>query len=158
MSSFIAVPPAPVSPQGSKVAVDGWYPETDCNAMRDALRLGEIITHPRLVAAIQSGLITVTGELRAWRAQQEAAGHANLAAVSGEDKIGGEARLVVLFTRAVRMMAAAELVELHRDISATNDGVGREESQLQTAADYRRLGTWAIRDMLGTTRVAVEMI
>ena len=158
MSSIIAVPPAPVSPQGSKVAVDGWYPEIDCNAMRDALRLGEVITHPRLVAAIQSGLITVTGELRAWRAQQEAAGHANLAAVSGEDKIDNQARLVVLFTRAVRMMAAAELVELHRDISATNDGVGREESQLQTAADYRRLGTWAIRDMLGTTRVAVELI
>ena len=110
MSSFIAVPPAPVSPEGTTVTVDGWYPEIDCNAMRDTLRIGEIVTHARLVAAIQSGLITVTGELRDWRAQQDAAGHASLAAVSGEDKIGNEARLVLLFTRAVRMMAAAELV------------------------------------------------
>ena len=157
-SPLISVPPAPASPPGTKITVDGWYPEIDCNAMRDALRIGEIVTHARLVAAVQSGLITVTGELRDWRAQQEAAGHATLAAVSGEDKIGNEARLVLLFTRAVRMMAAAELVELLRDISATNDGVGRDESQLQTAADYRRMATWATRDMLGTTRVAVELI
>jgi len=157
-SPLISVPPSPASPQNSKVAVDSWYPEIDCNAMRDALRVGEIVTHARLLEAVRSGIITVTGELRSWRAQQEAAGHATLADVSGDDKIDDVARLELLFTRAVRMMAAAELVELHRDISATNDGVGRDESQLQTAADYRRMGIWAIRDMLGTTRVAVELI
>jgi hypothetical protein len=33
---------------------DGWWPDIDCNAMRDALRLGQIVTHARLVAALRA--------------------------------------------------------------------------------------------------------
>lgn len=156
--SFVAVPPAPASPVNAVVAADGWYPEIDCNAMRDALRIGEIVTHARLVAAIESGLVTVIGELRDWRATQDIAGHASLAVVAPDDEINGQNRLELLFIRAVRLGAAAELVELHRDISASNDGQNRAESNLQTATDYRRMMTWAIRDFLSVTRTAVELI
>lgn len=156
--TFVAVPPAPASPEDTAVVADGWYPAIDCNEMRAALRIGEVVTHDRLFAAIQSGMIAVIDELRVWRAVQDAAGHASMAAVAPDENIGGQPRLVLLFTRAVRFAAASELVELHRDISATNDGLNRAESQLQTAADYRRMMTWAVRDILGVSRTAVELI
>lgn len=158
MSSLIAVPPAPQSPANALVSADGWYPDICCNAMRDALRLGDIVTHPRLVEAIRSGLLTVTGELRDWRKAQDLAGFQSLADVAPDEIIDGETRLELLFTRAVRFYAGAELAELHRDSTATNEALTRADADLKTAADYRRMATWAIRDILGTTRTAVELI
>jgi hypothetical protein len=156
--SLIAVPPPPQSPANTAVAGDGWWPDIDCNAMRDVLRLGDVITHARLVAAIEGGMITVTDELRDWRGLREADGHTTLSAVAPADLINGAPRLATLFTRAVRFAAAAELAELHRELSATYEGEKRSDTQLLSASDYRRLSTHAIRDMLGETRTAVELI
>lgn len=156
--SFVALPASPVSPENSVVPGDGWYPEIDVNAMRDALRITDQITHARIVGAIEGGLLTVEGELAFWRATQESEGFADLAAVDPDSMIGGEHRLTLLYTRAVRFHAAAELAELHRDLSATTDGASRAEPQLLTAEDYRKHATAAIRDILGTPRVTVELI
>lgn len=156
--SFVALPASPVSPDNSVVPGDGWYPEIDVNAMRDALRITDQITHARIVGAIEGGLLTVEGELAFWRATQESEGFADLAAVDPDRMIGGEHRLTLLYTRAVRFHAAAELAELHRDLSATTDGATRAEPQLLTAEDYRKHATAAIRDILGTPRVTVELI
>lgn len=156
--SFTAVPPAPASPEGTVVAVDNWYPPIDCNAMRDVLRLGTVVTHKQLVDAIQGGVITVVQDLASWRAAREAAGATSLDDVAPEEVVGDQTRLSVLFTRAVRFAAAAELAELHRDLSATAEGSARAESQLLTAADYERMRINAVRDILGTSRVAVELI
>ena len=156
--AFSTVPPAPASPEDTVVAVDDWYPPIDCNAMRDALRLGTMVTHTRLVAAIEGGLLSVTADLAAWRAEKQAAGAAGLDQVAPDEQLGGENRLVLLFTRAVRFAAAAELAELHRDLSATNDGASRADAQLLSAAEYQRLRIGAVRDILGVSRVAVELI
>lgn len=156
--SFVALPASPVSPENSVVPGDGWYPEIDVNAMRDALRITDQITHARIVGAIEGGLLTVEGELAFWRATQESEGFTDLAAVDPDRMIGGEHRLTLLYTRAVRFHAAAELAELHRDLSATTDGATRAEPQLLTAEDYRKHATAAIRDILGTPRVTVELI
>lgn len=156
--SLISVPPRPQSPANSVLAGGGWWPDLDCNAMRDVLRLGDVVSHARLFAALEGGFITVTGDLAAWRAAREAEGHASLAAVAPADLVGAQPRLTVLFTRAVRFAAAAELAELHREISATDAGDKRSDTQMLSASDYRRLCTFAIRDMLGVTRTAVELI
>ncbi len=156
--SFVALPPSPTSPEGAIVAGDGWYPDVDCNVIRDALRISDQITHQRLVGAIEGGLLTVEGELAFWRATQESAGFAALAEVDPERTTAGEHRLTLLYTRAVRFSAAAELAELHRDLSATTDGQTRAEPQMLTAEDYRKLATQAVRDILGEPRVAVELI
>ena len=156
--SFVALPPSPTSPDSSEVLGDGWYPAIDCNAMRDTLRISDQITHARLVGSIEGGLLTVEGELAFWRATQESAGFANLAAVEPLRMIGAKHRLTLLYTRAVRFSAAAELAELHRDLSATTDGQTRAEPQMLTAEDYRKLATQAVRDILGVPRVAVELI
>lgn len=156
--SFVALPASPTSPEDSVVAGDLWYPDIDCNAMRDALRITDQVTHARLVGAIEGGLLTVEGELAYWRALQEADGATNLAAVEQDRTIGGEHRLTLLYIRAVRFHAAAELAELHRDLSATTEGQTRAEPQLLTAEDYRKLATAAIRDILGVPRTTVELI
>lgn len=156
--SFVALPASPTSPKSSVVAGDGWYPDIDCNAMRDALRITDQVTHARLVGAIEGGLLTVEGELAWWRATKESEGFAALAEVDPERTIGGEHRLTVLYTRAVRFHAGAELAELHRDLSATTDGQTRAEPQLLTAEDYRKHATAAIRDILGVPRTTVELI
>lgn len=156
--SFVALPPSPTSPEGTVVAGDGWYPGIDCNMMRDALRITDQITHQRLVAAIEGGLLSIEGELAFWRATRESEGFAALAAVEPDRLIGGEHRLTLLYIRAVRFSAAAELAELHRDLSATTDGQARAEPQMLTAEEYRKLATHAVRDILGEPRVAVELI
>lgn len=162
MNAFVSVPPAPASAANTVVSAGDWWPEIDCNAMRDALRIGEIVTHARLIAEVQSALIGTIAELRDWKAQRVAEGHASLAAAAEAlqpgEAVDGVAHLEHLFVRAVRCSAAAALVELHRDMSATEQGVQRSETQLPTAADYRRMATWAVRDILGTTHTAVELI
>ena len=160
--SFVSVPPAPASPGNTVVSAGAWWPEIDCNAMRDALRIGEIVTHERLAAEIQTALIGTIAELRDWKAARVAEGHTSLAiaasALQPGEEVDGIPHLEHLFVRAVRCSAAAALVELHRDVAATEQGQNRSEAVLPTAADYRRMATWAVRDMLGTTRTAVELI
>ena len=156
--SLIATPPRPASPPAVQVSAGDWYPAIDLNRTRDVLRLGEVVTHTRLIEAVRGAVLHVMDELSAWRAAQVDAGHASLDAVAPEIRIDGVSRLSHLWMRAVRFTAAAELAETHRDISATSEGSNRADSQLLSAADYRRLATAAIRDMLGTTRTAVELI
>jgi hypothetical protein len=67
-SPLIALPPVPASPDGATVAGDAWWPAIDRNAARDALRLGEVITDARLVAALEGAWMTVTGDLAQWQA------------------------------------------------------------------------------------------
>lgn len=67
-------------------------------------------------------------------------------------------RMVVLFTRAVRFCAAAELVELYRDMGMTSKADIRAEAMLSTGADYRRMSIDLVRDILGVARVTSELI
>lgn len=157
-SPLIAVPASPASPANTVVTGGGWWPDVDCNQARAELRLPEIVTHERLVSAIRGAMLDITAQLSAWRALREADGAASLAEVDDGDEIDGLGRSTHLFLRAVRFTAAAELAELHRDITATTAGQDRGDAQLLTAADYRRLAIHAVRDLLGTTRVAVELI
>lgn len=123
--------------------------------MRDALRITHQITHARLTGAIEGGLLTVEGELAFWRATKESEGAATLEAVESDRTVAGKHRLTLLYTRAVRFHAAGELAELHRDLPATTEGQARVDLQMLTAEDYHKLATQAVRDILGTPRVAV---
>jgi hypothetical protein len=158
MSSLISVPAAPLSPADAVVEADGWYPAIDCTAARKVLRLGDGVTHERLVSAILGAMITVMGELRQWRTAQDATGATNIEAVDPDAQVGGEHKLKLLFTRAVVCTVGAQLAETHRDVSATADGEKRADQQLLSAGDYRREATWAIRDILGVPRTCVELL
>jgi hypothetical protein len=76
------------------------------------------------------------------------------------DSVTGTAvpRLVVLFTRAVRCKAMAELTQLFREVGMTGKGDIRAEAMVSTGADYDRLALEAVRDILGVPRVTSELI
>lgn len=156
--AFVALPPSPASPENAEVAGDGFYPSIDCNSMRNALRVGEIVTHARLFEAVKGGIVSIEGELADWRGARELEGAATLAEVDPDRMTGGEHRLTVLYTRAVHFAAAAELAELHRDLTATQEGLARADTAATTAQEYAKLATHAVRDILGAGRAVVELI
>lgn len=148
MSGFIATPPAPASPADSSVSVDDWFPAIDVNGIRDTLRIGEgVVTHERLVAAIEGAVITALRQLHAWRSAWAATGADNLAAID-DISIGGRKRSVVLWERIIRYYAAAEIADTHRDIVTTDQANIRSENERLTADDYRRTAHHAVTDLL----------
>ncbi|GMM59871.1 head completion/stabilization protein [Novosphingobium pituita] len=158
-STPLVIAPVPLaSAVGTVLSGDGWWPDIDCNDMREALRIGEAVTHARLIMALEGAMITVTDDLAPWRAAQEAAGFTSLAAVRPAQMTNGKPRLVVLFTNAVRYGAAAELFEHSTDMTATGAMQGREEAKRQQGGDFDARRLQAVRSIMGTTRVAVALL
>jgi hypothetical protein len=159
MSDLISTPPAPASPQGSKVITDAWWPDIDLNAVRATVNLGgSTIAHERLVDAVRFAAIEVTGELAAWQYLQAAAGFEALADVAPQAQIDGEGQFVTLFLRAVTMIAAAELADRNQDLTATRHGADRQEDRFNMADDFRRSAIRAIRAILGETGTLVDLV
>lgn len=158
MSGFIAIPPEPSSPDGATVEADGWFPAIDVNAMRQSLRLRGDVPHDRLIAALEGAMLTVLMQTDDWAASWRKGGAVTLADVKPDEQIAGKHRLSLLFTRAVQFYAAAELADLARDSSATRDEVDRIEEESLVAPDLTAKALQAVRDLLGVTRVAVELI
>ncbi len=164
MNGFVSTPPASVSPEDSTVGADGWFPDVDVNSVRAAIRIGEgVCTHERLVAAIEGAMLTAFRVLSGWRAAQVIAGAASLEDVPNIDvatglnrEINGRPETVALWERIVRYFAGAEVYDLHRDVSATDQGNIRAEDRVFTADDLRRLGHNAISD-LASINVAVKV-
>lgn len=148
MAGFTSVPPPPASPEEAAVAADGWFPAVDVNDLRARIRIGDgVVTHARLVAAIEGAMLTAFRALAAWRSAMALAGHENLAAVPCA-QINERSSATLIWERIITMYAAAEVADLHRDISATDQGALRAENERLTADDYRRLGHAAVADML----------
>jgi hypothetical protein len=154
MSGFVSSPPAAPSSDEGRLDHDGWYPGVDLALLRDTVRVPTQVTTARLTAAAIAAMITVAGELASWRAGQAATDLAGVA----EDEVAGKSRLEALYERAVYSFAAADLAETHSDVTATGDGKDRAAARVLTAEEHRRNGTHAIRDILGVTRTAVELI
>jgi hypothetical protein len=140
------------------MTLDGWWPDIDYTDMREALRIGETVTQARLVAALETAVVTVIDDLRDWRTARQRQGSANLAAVSPDEVINGKPRLVSLFTGAVRFAAGAILAEFSTDFSATASDETRADAKRDLACYYERLRLNNIRSMLNVGRVAVELI
>lgn len=156
--SFIASPPNPASPAGAKISCGTFWGDIDLNKCRDTVRIGaSTVTDPRLIAALQGAVLTVITDLAEWKATQIEAGYATLAAIPS-DTIDNTSIKVILFQRAVLAYAAADLIETHRDITATNEAIARAETIMPTAAEHRRNGLHAIRDLKGVPRTKVSLI
>ncbi|MBH9536936.1 head completion/stabilization protein [Novosphingopyxis sp. YJ-S2-01] len=155
MAGFVSSPAT--DPGNDFVAGDGFWPDLSIAAARDALRLDGHVSEVRLRDALRAGIIAARKDLRSWSLAFRAIGIATLADVDAE-KVDGEPITVLLYRRAVLSFAAADLAETHHDISATADGKDRAEDRVLSADEHRRNATHAIRDLLGVTRTAVELI
>ncbi|MES2339599.1 MAG: head completion/stabilization protein [Pseudomonadota bacterium] len=155
---FVATPPTIQPPAADDaVAGDGWYPGLTVSAFRDAARISTQVTPGRARAALIGGMISAAAGLERWRAAHEAAGVSSLAATSAA-QLAGESRALILWRRAVYAFAAADLVETHSDISATEAGRERRETRAASADDLRRSATVALRDLQGRSRNRVAMV
>ena len=157
MNGMIALPPEPASPAGAAVAGDGFWPAIDLNDLRDAHRIGTIVTNDRLKSAVTTAMFALSIDLAIWRVRQEEQEFLTLATVPAV-QMGGVSRLVHNWQHAVAMHVMADLAETHRDIGATDAGAARSGEMALTSVDYRRACTHAVRDILGETRTSVELI
>lgn len=159
MAGFVSSPPssAPAPTPDDLVAGDAFWPDVSLATFRDSARIVTQVTDARARDALRGGMLSVRRELSAWQLMAVLAGADRLADVH-DAEVDGEAALVILYRRAVFAYAAADLAETHGEISATGEGRDRAEEIAVSADDHRRNATHAIRDILGTTRTAVELI
>jgi hypothetical protein len=159
--SFVALPPSADSEQPpaaeTPIVNDGFFPDIEPAAVREAARIPTSITPPRLRAAILGALLTTKGDLRAYRAAKVAAGHARLADVPAEE-LDGTSELLIMYQRAVALYAKAELIERHRDFDTTSAGGNDAQELTPTIGELRRDALHAVRDILGKSRTTIELI
>ena len=155
--SFVALPASSVDqPPAEETLVtnDGFFPDIDPAAVRDAARITGSITPARLRAAILSAIMTVEIDLRAFAASSIAAGHATLADIPAP-QLDGQSVQLLRYQRAVALYAKAELIARHPDFDTTGAGdaffggflsrflaYGKplKEVSLDDGADYARFG------------------
>lgn len=153
--SLIAIPPAPAA----ETAIDcgPFLPAITPTQARAAMRLDGTVTPDRLRTALVTAALAVAGELRGWIEQQQAAGHATLADVPAP-RIDGQSAHVFRWQHAVRCLAAAELLERHRNYDSTNEGDREADRLAPQIDDLRRDARWAINDLRGIPRSTIELI
>ena len=159
--SFVARPPASEIEQPpaeeADVINDGFFPNIDPAAVREAARIPTSITPARLRAAILGAMMTVEIDLRAVAAASIAAGHVSLAAVPAAQLYGQSVQLI-RYNRAVALYAKAELIDRHRDFDTTAAGGSQADELTPTIGELRRDAQHAVRDILGQNRTCVDLI
>lgn len=159
--SFVARPPASEIEQPpaeeTEVINDGFFPNIDPAAVREAARIPTSITPARLRAAILGAIMTVEIDLRAFAAASIAAGHDSLAAVPAP-QLDGQSVQLIRYHRAVALYAKAELIDRHRDFDTTAAGGAQADELTPTIGELRRDAMHAVRDILGQNRTCVDLI
>lgn len=152
-------PPQDPAPLGTLQAGDAFWPAIDLAELRDTQRLDGTVNAARLQHAATEALAHTMAELSTWAAVQQLDGHATLADVPAPS-INSTSVQVLRFRRAVYSLAHANLLERYADYDST--GRARKDDEDATrnlqAEQHRRDARWAIRDILGLSRTAVELI
>lgn len=159
--SFVSLPPAaeveqPSAPE-TAIVNDGFFPDIEPAAVRDAARITTTITAARLRAAILGAIMSVEIDLRAYTAASIAAGHATLADVPAP-QLDGQSVQLIRYNRAIALYAKAELIERHRDFDTTSAGGNQADELTPSIGELRRDALHAVRDILGKARTTIELI
>lgn len=134
---------------GQVIEADGWFPGIDTAEVRKTVRLGDgAVTDDRLKAAVIAGMLAGLQSLSEWRSARALEGKGALSEVT-EDTLAGENLAVLLWRRVVTYFAAAEILDGHTDVAATDDALDRENEKQDTADRYRRLAHEAVADLRG---------
>lgn len=155
--SFVSSPPSTAPAPADLIAGDAFWPGVSLAGFRDSARIPTQVTDARARDALRGAMLSVRGELAAFQRDAIANGAAALVDID-DSQVDGESALELLYRRAIFAFAAADLIETHNDISATNDGRDRSEDRAVSACEHRRNATHAIRDILGVPRTSVELI
>lgn len=134
-----------------------FWPSINPESCRDAMGIDSAISAKRLRMALINAMTATNIDLRYWVSTQQGIGYATLQDVPAE-QIDGESINIQLYRRAVYCAAKAELLERYRDYDSTLSGSQRADELEATIGDVRRDGRAAIRDLIGESRITVELI
>ncbi|MFZ6875361.1 head completion/stabilization protein [Undibacterium sp. Di27W] len=163
MPSFIAnAPGGPANPSqpDNIITNDGFFPDLNVAAMRDAIRLDGTVTDARLIAATVDAIIFVNDQVKELKASALGAGHASLVAIPA-DQVNRQSVLISHYLRAVYCTAKADLIERYKDYDTTATSLDDKKlvGFLANGPDEeRRNAQWAISNLLGRHHVTVELI
>lgn len=143
----LTAPPDHYEPDGLMIEADCWFPATSTADVRKAIRMGEgTVTDERLVQAIEGGILSGLRAMADWRTARALEGAAELSDVT-EDEINGKNIAELIWQRIVTFYAAAELADMHIDVSATDEAIDRNEEKRDTAGIYRTKAYDAVADL-----------
>lgn len=163
MPSFIANAPGgttSTSQPDNLITNDGFFPDLNVTAMRDAIRLDGTVTDARLIAATVDAIIFVNDQVKELKASAMGAGHASLVAIPA-DQVNRQSVLISHYLRAVYCTAKADLIERYKDYDSTATSLDDKKlvGFLANGPDEeRRNAQWAISNLLGRHHVTVELI
>lgn len=164
MSGIVFNPPntdgtPPVEPpEADTVVFDGWWPNMNITAVREAIRIDTNVTAGRLRDAVSQAMLDIATALAEWRSEQVELGHASLQDVPARTQIDGISDYVLRFNRAVYSVVGADLAERQIGSRLTSAGADRAEELSADICIHTRNVTWAVRDFLGRTRVIAEAL
>lgn len=149
---------APSTPETeTPIPIGAFWPAIDPVDIREAQRLDNTVTPPRLRAALIESASTTIEALAAWKIAQIELGYTTLAAVPS-DEIDGATIIEHRFKRAVGSLAKALLLERLRDFDATAKGDKRADALTDPIDDCRRDHLHALADIAGRPRTTIELI
>lgn len=152
---IVHAPSNPVSEP--PIASSTFWPDIDPVDIREAMRIDNTVTPPRLKTALIEAIATTNYALRQYRIAQQALGINALIEVEAET-IDDLSILVHRYNRAVGCLAKALLLERYRDFDATAKGDKRADQLTDPIDDYRRDHLAALNDITGQPRITVELI
>ncbi len=156
MAGLVANPPLPLDPAGAEVVADGWFPPIKLDLVREGVRLGDgSVKTPRLIAAIESAMVTAFRQLADWRTLHALAGSEALDEIT-ERELNGENYAVKLWQRLILSLTAADLFAGSRDISATDRGLDRAADKEDSADEYYRRAWAAVADLRSLSPLGIE--
>lgn len=121
------------------------------------MRIDGTVTNDRLQTAIIEAIATVNQELKPFQSAVKNSDVFTLEELESE-QINGESILLQRYKRAVYCLTVANLYERYRAYDTTKDGAEKAEEFENSVDDLRRDARFAIRDILGKTRINVELI
>lgn len=156
MSNLVITAPTPAVEEPPIVSRAFWPPVLPA-AIREAQRIDNTVTPPRLRAALVEAIATTNFSLGAWRQAQETLGYASLGTVPAEE-IDGTSIHIHRYQRAVGTLAKAIIQERYRDFDATGKGDKKADALTDPIDDLRRDHLNALADITGRPRSTVELI
>lgn len=155
-NGFIVTAPTP-EPTEEEINGGPFWPRIKPDEIREAQRIDPTVTPARLRITLIEAIATCNAALRSVRISSVDNAISTLAAIEA-DTIDDVSIHVHRYKRAVGSLAKALLLERMPDFDATGKGERKAESLTDTIDDCRRDHRNAIADILGVSRVTVELI
>lgn len=157
MAGLSASPPAPLDPPGAEVVADNWFPAIRLDLVRKSVRLGDgSVSTERLIASVESAMVTAFRQLADWRTAHVLAGAMDLEEITDRE-LNGQNYAVKLWQRLILSLTAADLFAGNRDISATDKGLDRAADKEDGADEYYRRAWAAVADLKSLTPDGIEV-